>query len=108
MLDLLSEANAWIEYNLLAAHSATVQLQQTILEERFDLADHISIAGIDLHRLGRPPHMHTHVTGAGFGYQSPHRRVSSVRSDVIDDAGSCSQRSSRNFDLHCINGNRNP
>src|SRR6185369_1607665 len=107
MLDLLAEANAWIEDNLLALDSAITQSLKAALEKLIDLGHHVSVGGVLLHGLRSSAHMHADVAGPGFGDQFPHSGVLPIGMDVIDDTGSGCQGLPGHPNFHCVNRNWN-
>ena len=104
VLERLAEADAGVEQDLCLAHAGGKRRRHALLEEDDDLADHVVVAGIDLHRPRLAEHVHeTHRTAA-LGYERRHVGVAAQRRDVVDDGGAGVERGASHGGLGRVDG----
>src|SRR2546421_5230735 len=104
MLGRFSEANARVQYNLVATYSAIAQSLYSLPEKLPDFPGHAVIGRVGLHRLGRSLHVHADVAGTHFADDSPHGIVNAIGGDVVDDARASLKSGASERGFHSING----
>src|ERR1035441_7052743 len=71
VLNRLPKADPGVEYNLVPAYSAIAQSPDALGKEFPDLAHHVGVNRLGLHRLGCALRMHADVAGTRLGHEPP-------------------------------------
>ena len=83
--DRLAEADARVEQHLLLAHALAHREGEPLLQKRLDLAHHVLVARVALHRARIAEHVHEAALGAAGGHHPDHARVAAQGGDVVHE-----------------------
>ena len=103
----LAEPDARIEADAVERDPSGEQRVAAPLEVAMDVADHIVIAGIDLHGLRGALHVHGTDAGTRFHGDAEHAGIPLQAGDVVDDLSAQFDCPGRHRRLRCVDRDRN-